>query len=113
MPRKRLTGGRAVRGFPSATSALETRGLSDQRPGRLRQPPEEVSPDWRAAAAVRRYQDPAERPLPQVKVTRQQIEPFDGRSGEPAGNDTRRKILVGEIVLAKVEQGVLEESWGM
>jgi hypothetical protein len=26
------------------------------------------------------------------------------------GDDTRRKILVGAIVLAKVEQGVLEES---
>jgi len=29
-------------------------------------------------------------------------------------DDTRRKILVGAVVLAKVEQGVLEESvlWG-
>jgi hypothetical protein len=33
----------------------------------------------------------------------------DGESRRARRDDTRRKILVGAIVLAKVEQGVLEE----
>jgi len=50
--------------------------------------------------------------LRQLKCQQQRIEArrrhLSGRLARKA--DTRRKILVGAVVLAKVEQGVIEES---
>ena len=50
--------------------------------------------------------------LKQLKAKQQQIEARRRTlaSRRTRREDTRRKILVGAIVLAKVDQGVLEES---
>jgi hypothetical protein len=50
--------------------------------------------------------------LRQLKAKQQRIEARRRslESRRTRRDDTRRKILVGAIVLAKVEQGVLEES---
>jgi len=56
--------------------------------------------------------DTLEQRLRELKMKQQRIEArrrsFESRRARR--EDTRRKILVGAIVLAKVEQGVLEDS---
>jgi hypothetical protein len=53
-----------------------------------------------------------ERRLRQLKAKQQRIEARQRSlsSRRARRDDTRRKILVGAIVLAKVDQGVLQES---
>lgn len=56
--------------------------------------------------------EPLEERLKQVKAKQHRIEARRKslESRRSRRDDTRRKILVGAIVLARVEQGVLEES---
>jgi hypothetical protein len=56
--------------------------------------------------------DALEQRLRQLKTQHQrsQARRRAGESRRQRSEETRRKILVGAIVLAKVEQGVLEES---